>query len=117
MSNSIKAEWAMPFTLKERFYSSGLNGQVTVREDPDTRPLELRTDLHDYFRRFEWGCDSAGAAQLSLALLADALDSDARAQILHQAFMSRVVVGLPERWTITRSRILAHAKMLEANSK
>jgi hypothetical protein len=116
MAEFSEAEWALPFALKERFYSSGLNGQVTVREATDRRPLDVRTDLYNYSTTFEWGRDSAGAAQLSLALLADALGSDARPQVLHQNFKSRVVVDLPERWTMTRSRILAHARMLENDS-
>ena len=107
-------DWAIPFALKERVYSSGADGQVTVRaEDAEKRPLDSRTDLQNYSETFEWGRDSAGAAQLSLALLADALDNDARARSIHQKFKSRVIVDMPERWTMTRSRILAHAKMLE----
>jgi Family of unknown function (DUF6166) len=113
MAEFSEVAWRMPFALKERFYSSGLNGWVTVREATDRRPLDIRTDLHDYSTTVEWGRDSAGAAQLSLALLADALGSDVRAQLLHQNFKSRVVVDLPERWTITRSRIFAHARMIE----
>ena len=105
--------WTIPFAFKERIYSSGADGQVTVREDDKKRPLDSRTDLHNYSTTFEWGSDSAGAAQLSLALLADALNNDVRAHSIHQKFKSRVIVDLPERWTMTRSRILAHAKMLE----
>jgi uncharacterized protein DUF6166 len=108
--------WTIPYAFRERFYSSGLNGQVIVREDIDKRPLDSRTDLHDYAITFEWGNESAGATQLSLALLADAVGNDALAQSLHQKFKSRVIVDLPERWTITRSRILAHARMLERSS-
>ena len=103
-------DWAISFALKERVYSSGADEQVTVREDAEKRPLDARTDLQDYSETLEWGCDSVGAAQLSLALLADALDNDARAQSIHQQFKSRVIVDMPERWTMTRSRILAHAK-------
>jgi uncharacterized protein DUF6166 len=113
MAGFRELEWAIPFALKERFYSGGLNGRVTVREAAAKRPLDNRSDLRDYSTMFEWGRDSAGAAQLSLALLADALDNDARAQLLHQHFKNRVILDLPERWTMTRSRILAHAKMLE----
>ena len=80
--------WARPFSLKERVYSSGLNLQVTVREGDDRRPLDGRTDLYNYSPTFDWGSDNEGAAQLSLALLADALDNDARAQSLHQMFKS-----------------------------
>jgi len=115
MAELPDVSWAIPFALKERVYSSGLNLQVSVREDANRRPLDARTDLHNYSATFDWGSDSAGAAQLiiSLALLADALDSDPRAQSIHQNFKSRVVVDLPERWTMTRSRILAHAKIFE----
>jgi hypothetical protein len=105
--------WARPFALKERVYSSGLNQVITVREGADRWPLADRRDLHNYSTTFDWGSDNEGAAQLSLALLADALDNDACAQSLHQKFKSRVIVDLPERWTMTRSRILAHAKVLE----
>lgn len=111
-----EVNWATPYAFKERFYSSGLKGQVIVREDTDKRPLDSRTDLHNYATTFEWGNDSAGATQLGLALLADALGNDAIAQSLHQKLKRRVIVDLPERWTITRSRILAHARMLERSS-
>jgi Family of unknown function (DUF6166) len=113
MTELAEITWAIPFALKERFYSSGLDGWVTVREASERRPLDGRMDLHNYASTFDWGRDSAGAAQLSLALLADALSNDARAQLLHLKFKSRVIVDLPERWTMTRSRLLAHAKMLE----
>jgi Family of unknown function (DUF6166) len=109
--------WAIPYALKERFYSSGSNGQVTVREATEKRPLDHRIDLHDYHLTFEWGRDSAGAAQLALALLADALANDHRAQQFHQDFKTRVIIDLPERWTITRSRIFAHVRMLERESR
>jgi Family of unknown function (DUF6166) len=108
--------WTIPYAFKERFYSSGLNGEVFVREDANKRPLDSRTDLHHYAATFEWGNDTEGAMQLSLALLADAVANDAIAQSLHQKFKRRVIIDLPERWTITRSRILAHARMLERSS-
>lgn len=117
MAEYLEVEWAIPFAHKERFYSIDFNGQVTVRDGVEKRLLDGRTDLHDYSRTFEWGRNSAGAAQLSLAMLADALGSDARAQVLHHKFKNRVIVDLPERWTITRSRVLAHARMLEENAK
>ena len=61
----------------------------------------------------EWSCTPSVSCTVGLALLADALDNDARARTIHQKFKSRVIVDLPERRTMTRSRILAHAKMLE----
>jgi hypothetical protein len=50
---------------------------------------------------------------LSYALLADALDNDARALRLHHAFRRRVGSILPDRWTLSRSRIRAYADMIE----
>jgi Family of unknown function (DUF6166) len=96
----------------ERFYS-GFGSQVTVRESADKRSLDVRVDLRNYSTIFGWGSDSLGAAQLSLALLADALGDDRRALQLSQDFKGRVVIDLPARWTMTRSRILAHAQILE----
>jgi hypothetical protein len=105
----------------ETFYSGVRPGQVMAREGSKKRPLTPRVDLHKHSSTmftagtgFAWGTtDDAGPAQLSLALLADALGNDARALQLHQRFNHRVVTMLPERWTITRSRILAYADMIE----
>jgi hypothetical protein len=96
----------------ERFYSGG---QVTVREDEDERPLDPRLDLHRYATPFAWGMRVAGggAAQLALALLADSLGDDDRARQHHPQFERRVVSIMPERWTISRARIVAHAAMFE----
>jgi len=52
-------------------------------------------------------------AQLALALLADALGDDERAQRFHQDFNRRAVSLFPDRWTITRSRILAYVNVIE----
>jgi hypothetical protein len=62
MAEFLELEWAIPFALKERVYSGGVDGRVTVREATDKRSLDRRTDLHDYSTMFEWGHDSAGAA-------------------------------------------------------
>ncbi len=69
---------------------------------------------------FAWGGGESGSAaahQLALALLADALQDDARAVQLHHDFCSRVVAILPERWTMTRTRILAYAAHIEAKRR
>jgi hypothetical protein len=98
----------------ETFYSGVRPGQVMAREGSTRRPLNPRFDLRKHSStRFGWGKGEVGPAQLSLALLADALGNDARALQLHQRFNHRVVTMLPERWTITRSRILAYADMIE----
>ena len=101
----------------ERFYSGRPSDGVTVRaaNKPETRRgLALRLDLASHSPTgFAWGYAGSGAAQLALALLADALGDDARALRLHQDFKARVVMRLPRRWTLTRSRIVAHVRQLE----
>jgi hypothetical protein len=104
-----RMDWRLP---AGRFYS-GSGNEVTVREGEDKRPLDLRSDLLQQDTGFAWGHEGAGAEQLGLALLADALRNDARAIRLYREFTRRVIATLPERCTITRSRIIAHVHMLD----
>ena len=104
-----RMDWRLPI---ERFYS-GAGSEITVREGEDKRPLDIRPDLLQHDTGFAWGHEGAGAEQLGLALLADALGNEARAIRLYREFTRRVIATLPERWTITRSRIVAHVHMLE----
>jgi hypothetical protein len=101
--------------LVERFYFGEAAGrQVTVREEGTKLPLAVRADLRKHSSAFAWGASAdPGCAQLALALLANALGDDAGALRFQEAFRRRVVERLPERWTITRSRILAHVDLLE----
>lgn len=101
-------------TSPERFYSGKASGQVTVREAGLTRRLELHAALSGQERRpFTWGRKGTGGTQLALALLADALGDDTEATWLHQDFHRLVITNFPERWTITRTRILAHVRMMK----
>ena len=100
--------------MAEIFYSGEQAGQVTVRDGETKRPLDPRFDLRKHSPAgFAWGKGDSVSAQLSLALLADALLDDARALKLHHRFNRRVVTLLPARWTLTRSRILDYAEMIE----
>jgi hypothetical protein len=106
--------------MAERYYSGDAFGQVSVREGftaadgANRTKLRPRHDLHRYSAaEFSWGGDSPGQLQLSLALLADALGDDERALKFHQDFSRRVVSIFPDRWTITRTRIVAHANTIE----
>lgn len=102
----------------ERVYSGRSLGEVTVREDGTTRPLDPRTDLTKTEPRpFTWGANPSGAAQLSLALLADALGDDEAAKKYHQKFLDRVITNLPNRWTITRTRILAYVELIKYDNR
>ena len=56
----------------------------------------------------------AWTEQLALALFADALGNETRALRLSGRLYQRVVMNLPERWTISRSRILAHIYLIES---
>ena len=98
----------------ERFYSGGEEGQVTFREEDARRSLDPRLDLGEFsLTGFAWGNVHAGAQQLALALLADALQDDHRATTLSQKLTRRVISILPARWTITRTRILQHVEIIE----
>lgn len=100
--------------MAEIIYSGEQSGRVTVRQGETKRPLDPRFDLHKHSPDgFAWDKGDAGPAQLALALLADALQNDARALQLHHRFNRRVVAILPKRWTITRSRVLAYVNMIE----
>jgi uncharacterized protein DUF6166 len=93
--------------LAERFYRGDRDGQVTVREGNGgaTRILGPLLD-----KRAGGG---SGSAQIALKLLADALSDEARAIETYEHFTRRVVAILPERWTITRSRIRAYVNRIE----
>jgi hypothetical protein len=105
--------------LVERFYRGEWPSKVTVREGAEKWALDPRTDLRTHSSAgFAWeNGQSNGAHQLALALLADALEDDARASQLHRDFCSRVVAIFPKRWTISRSRIVAHAAAIEARHR
>ena len=68
----------------------------------DGEPLDCRYALKRFTRTgFEWTYEGAGPIQLSLALLADYLDDDARALELCQGFMRAVVANLENDWELT----------------
>lgn len=104
----------MPLRSEERFYSGKARGEVTIREGSSSRVLEPLPGLER--RTFTWGHDETGAEHLALALLKDALGDDETATRFHQRFSRRVITNLPERWTITRTRIIAHVKMMKSRN-
>jgi hypothetical protein len=100
--------------MPEVFYSGDHLSQVTVREGERRRPLDPRFDLCEHSPSgVGWTKDDGGPIQLSLALLADALGDDARALRLQHSFCERVATILPDRWTISRTRIVAYANMID----
>src|SRR5207244_4427087 len=70
-------------------------------------PLDPRTDLRNHSPTgYEWGYSGSGPAQLALALLADALGDDEKAQRHYQDFKFKVVGRLPQdRWELSQEDI------------
>ena len=99
------------------------NGAQVTRKDEARgaeQDLALRLDLCNHSPTgFEWGYVGSGPAQLSLALLADALGDDERAVSLHQPFKREVVARLParENWTLTDEEIRAIAERIERGNE
>jgi hypothetical protein len=90
---------------------------VTVRDGigaASKRPLPPHAVL---FKHGEKGStrigDGSGSAEIALALLADALGNEARAMAMHETFSRRVVALFPERWTISRTRVISYLSLIE----
>lgn len=90
--------------------------EVTRVEDGEEAALPPRLDLWNHSPAgFNWGYGGSGPAQLSLALLADALGDDERASRLHQDFKWEVVSRLPRaEWQLLPEDVQAAAERLEA---
>ena len=107
--------------LSERFYSGQRDGQVTVRDGVGgTKRLPLVPGAR-LFKQGEKGLSRPDSApqcmQIALTLLADALADETYARETHEYFSRRVVALFPERWTITRSRVLAYVNMIEQEKR
>lgn len=78
-------------------------------------PLDMRFDLRRHSPTGpEWGYGGSGPAQLALALLADALDDDDKAQQFYQDFKFKVVGRLPhDKWELTQDEIMQTVTRLE----
>ena len=98
--------------IAARLYS-GAKERVIVRENGTTKPLnpQIGSD-HDEEGGFSWGSTSPAGKRLAMALLKDALEDDKRAAELADLFNARVISILPERWTMTRERILSYTEMM-----
>ena len=80
---------------------------VVVEENGEYRALDPRFDLRSHSPSgFAWGYGGSGPAQLSLALAADVLGDDYKAQKVYQRLKFKLVGGLPhEGWTLTERRV------------
>lgn len=89
--------------------------QVVVETDGVPRPLNPRLDLRNHSPTgFEWNYSGSGPAQLALALAADALGDDDRAQDVYQRLKAKLVCTLPKAgWELTEDRIRSAVEAIE----
>ena len=86
-----------------------LGWQVYVLGNKSKRGLNPRFDLRRHSPDgFAWGYAGSGPAQLALALCADVLKDDTRAQRVYQTFKFRVVAGWDKDkvWSLTDVEIM-----------
>lgn len=79
---------------------------VDVEEDGEVTLLNLRLDLRRHSNEFNWSYGGSGPAQLALALAADVLGDDQRAQQVYQRLKFRVIGRLPhDGWVLTERQV------------
>jgi Family of unknown function (DUF6166) len=105
--------------LTERFYSGHPDGKVTVRDGNEGTKRSL---LGPRFAQPDPMADDSAQIRdvfeqqrLAYALIADALESELRAKAVHERFSHRVIALLPERWTMTRTRVVAYVARIESD--
>jgi hypothetical protein len=87
---------------------------VVVEENGEFTGLNLRHDLRKHSEAFEWGYGGSGPAQLALALAADVLGDDDKAQDIYQRLKFRIIGGLThEGWVLTEQRLRAAIDAIE----
>ncbi len=82
--------------------------QVMVHEEGhEPRPIDPRLDLRNHSPTgLEWSYVGSGPAQLALALAADVLGDDDRAQDVYQRLKFKVVGRLPkDGWSLTEDQL------------
>ncbi len=89
---------------------------VMVQEGTSApKPLNPRFDLRNHSPTgLEWGYGGSGPAQAALALAADVLGDDERAQDCYQTLKFRLIGRLPhEGWTLSEEAIRATIEAIE----
>ena len=88
---------------------------VDIEEDGECYLLHPRHDLRNHSPSgLEWGYSGRGSAQLALALAADVLGDDDKAQEIYQRLKFKLVAGLPhEGWVLTEKRLRAAIDAIE----
>jgi Family of unknown function (DUF6166) len=90
---------------------------VVVEENDEFRGLDPRYDLRSHSPTgFEWGYSGSGPAQLALALAADVLGDDEKAQDVYQQLKFKLIGGLPDHgWILSEERIRTAIEAIEQN--
>lgn len=90
-----------------------------IKLDGQIKVLNPRFDLREHSPTgFEWGYLGSGPAQLSLAILCDALRDDDRAIALYQDFKKRFIAIQPmQGFSMTHEEVLQAAATLETETK
>lgn len=102
--------------VSERLYFGRQEGEVTVRDaGGKKRPLQNRFDYRKYVS--ERAQNPSPHARLAFNLLADALDNERRAAEVADYFARRVMPQLPQRFTISRSRLLAYVDLIDQEKR
>jgi hypothetical protein len=88
---------------------------VDVEEDGECSLLNPRLDLRNHSPTgLEWGYSGSGPAQLALALAADVLGDDDRAQAVYQQMKFKLIGRLPhEEWVLTERQIREAIETIE----
>ena len=92
------------------------HGQVVTVEDGDqSRGLDPRFDLHTHTADgFAWGDPSPGAAQLALALAADATGDGPRARLVAGDLAFRLTAALPaDGWVLSEREVIETVRDVE----
>jgi hypothetical protein len=89
---------------------------IAIDAEGGQEPLDPRYDLRKHsMDGFNFGYGGSGPAQLSLALLADALCDDEKAQRFYQDFKFKVIARLDgDRFEISEEEIRQKVAALEA---
>ncbi len=87
---------------------------VDVEEDAECTSLNPRNHLRRHSSEFNWGYGGSGPAQLALALAADVLGDDDRAQAVYQQLKFKLIGRLPhEEWVLTERQIRSAIETIE----
>lgn len=89
--------------------------RVSVADELGPRDLAMRNDVRNHSPDgAEWGYSGSGPAQLSLAILCDALGDTGRAERVYQRFKARVIAAITtDRWTLTGEEVREAVAALE----